>query len=401
MRIPIPYKRAQRLLSPSNFSFNFGLTIHFAGRIDPHAVEIALAKVCRLHPILGSRVELEGDDKGILTNDETPTPSLIVVPRYTDDSWLAHFQQFLAQQFDYRRGPLVHSVLVQGDDASELILILDHSTADGRAGQLAARGLVRFMAEPALERSPIVPLGLREAVTDEVERLVVQREAEAVKSGPDKPWSPNFADTPQLITPFSLSANETATLVQRCRSEGVTVQAALCAAFLQPFADRDPDHPQRVAEVPVDLRPFLRPPAADWYANYLSLVLITADCSGNDLWETARRAAAQLKSITPDELFFSIPAVWNLSEKLAPQNAIDTPYDISISNLGRWDAAEVPGKWKVISVHAPTFNVVSKNHYVWGLNTCNGVLTATFTSCESNSVALGRESWQKLKSMVE
>jgi hypothetical protein len=174
-------------------------------------------------------------------------------------------------------------------------------------------------------------------------------------------------------------------LADRCRQEGVTVQVALCAAFLMPFAEQNPDMPVRRAEVPVDLRPYLSA-GGDVYGNLISLALVDVDCRpGRGFWELARHAATALAAATREDRLFATPFIaMQLFEQ--PRNPRPGPwrteYDVSISNLGRIGIPARYGSFTIESISPPIFPATGPNHRIVGVSTFAGQMRYSF-SCRS------------------
>jgi hypothetical protein len=192
-------------------------------------------------------------------------------------------------------------------------------------------------------------------------------------------------------------------LADRCRQEGVTVQAALCSAFLMPFAEQNPDTPVRRAEVPVDLRPYLSA-GVDVYGNLISLALVDVDCSpGRGLWELARDAATALAAATREDRLFATPFIaMQLSEQ--PRTPRPRPwrteYDVSISNLGRIGIPARYGSFMIESISPPIFPASGPNHRIVGVSTFAGQMRYSFSCRNTQARALLERGRELLLEMV-
>jgi NRPS condensation-like uncharacterized protein len=402
MQYPAPAHMGQRMFDGLNFSINFSSTIRVRGPLTLSRLENALTRLGHRYPMLVARMDTDGNNNFHFTDEDVPSVPVRVVERETENTWVREVQRELPIIFNFRTGPLYRCVWVRGqDDLSDLVLISEHMTADGRSAIHALRDLIALLAHPDLELDPVFPKRLKELVSPEILQKVAAFEA-ALPSDvpPSRPWQPGAPSGPQRILPFNLTETETAALREQCRAEGVTIQAALCAAFLTPFAERKPDTPMRRAEVPVDLRPYLAQPVVDLFGNYLGLTMITVDCNaGASLWDVARNAQAAIRAALGPDLFLKPPALYQLME--GPRaGGFSRDYDLSISNLGQLDIPIVGGDLQVEYVYTPTFNVNAPDHYVLGVATCSGKLCATYTSCEADGQALAEHGWALLKGMI-
>jgi hypothetical protein len=185
---------------------------------------------------------------------------------------------------------------------------------------------------------------------------------------------------PLAIRPFALSTDETSTLVARCREERVTVQAAVCAAFLTPFAERDPAQQIRVAEVPVDLRARGSHPVGDAYGNMIGLGMIQVDCNlERSLWDAARSAASALATMRIEDLFATPQVVYALTGTFMNRPWV-IEYDLSISNLGRVEIPSTYGDLTLESIYTPMFPATGPTHRIMGINTFGGQMRCTYSA---------------------
>ena len=403
MRFSIPARRAARYLAGMPHSYNFTATLHLRGAMTLEQLQSALNRLCQRHPLLAARVLMTDDGQAFLTDEGASPVPVRILPRTSESTWVESLDQELLIKPNYQTGPLFHCCWVRGAELSDLILVSDHATADGRSLVFALRDLLALLAEPQLELEPILPIRMAQALTPLYRQKVAEMEASVPPGAPPAaPWNPNLAADPRNITPFELTADETTKLIARCRAEGVTVQAALSAAFLTPYAERNPENTLRTAEVPIDLRPYLQQPTQDWYGVFLALAVIKVDCRPEkSLWETARNAHAALKAVDIETLFFTPPAVFQIADKVPPVKMFDAEYDVSISNLGRFELADRYGPLEVLGVHAPIFNVIMASHRVFGVATCNGQLTAASTSRDPAAPALAQRGWELLRAMIK
>lgn len=402
MRYPAPAHLGQRMFEGLNFSINFSSTIRLRGPLTLPRLENALARLGRRYPLLVAHINRDEENNFHFTDDHAPPVSVRVVERETDDTWIREVQRELPIIFNFRAGPLYRCVWVRGqDDISDLVLISEHMTADGRSAVHALRDLMALLADPTLELPQVLPKRLRELVSPDILQKAAAFEAAIpADAAPPRPWQPNAPSGPQRILPFNLTETETAALREQSRVNGVTIQAALCAAFLTPFAERQPDTRMRRAEVPVDLRPYLSQSVAHLFGSYLGLAKITVNCqAGPSLWDIARDAQTAIRAALGPDLFLLPPVVYQFIER-PPAGGYSRDYDLSISNLGQLDILAKYGDLQVESVYTPTFNVNAPNHYVLGVATCSGKLCATYTSCETDAHALAERGWELLKQMI-
>jgi hypothetical protein len=268
---------------------------------------------------------------------------------------------------------------------SELIFVCDHLTADGRSAIIALRDFLALLSNPSLELEPIHPMFLGDLIpSDIVEKLKDQVAADRGVGLPSIPSTLDMLEDPIQLIRFALSKNETSAFLRRCRDERVTVQAALCAASLKSFAEREPHNPERKVEIPIDIRNYLDPPVGETYGMFISHLDLDLDCSANrKLWDIARDAKSGLSASIQAERYFYAPTVFiTITGKFPVDVDISTGNDISITNLGLVEIPSHYGSLTLESIYGPIINISRPGHRVLGVATFEGRMYFSFTSSD-------------------
>jgi len=386
-------------------SLNFTTSARIRGAFKLEDLQKALERLREVHPLLAVRIDPGGEGGyPCFTTDGVPPIPLRVVERRTDQDWAREVEREIAIPTDYRTGPFFRCVWLRGEVVSDLVLVSDHVTADGYAGIYALRDLLRMLADPGLSLEPASPPRMIDVVPPAMQKMVNEK----ILASTATPFSqhdhglPDFNSiTPLGVIPLELDRDETAALVERCRREGTTVQAALCAAFSVPFAERQPAQPVRCIETPYNLRNRLLRPVDNVYGVFISLVYTRLDCTpGRDRWEIARQASQSLANVTEEQLF-SIPIVMmQVADHPLTMPVVNFDYDLSISNLGRVNIPARYGNLTLESIYAPTMNVDSPVHRILGVTTFDGIMRCTYTSRDPRAPDLTRRSLEILAEMV-
>jgi len=388
------------MFTPSTNSFNFASVAHFKGCIEPEALDEALRKLGKRYPMLIARVIVEESGDAYFTDVFAQPMKATHVPKTSPDSWIQVTDQALRVRPNFVNGPLASCILVQDSASADLILVNDHSTADGGSAMLAMRDLLAFLGDPGLELPATAPVPIAQALPDEVLREIKAMEAAIPPDAPPPgPWSFKAPTHPRQFVPMDLSVKETSLLGERCRAERTSVQGALCAAFITPYAERYPDQEKHYAEIPVNLRRFLKDGSSPAHPICTGLAMVEIEGS-NDLWAMARKAKAAMdQSITPS-LLIQGQVVSSIVEKMPAIPAFTVDYDLSISNVGRLDWPSSYGKLEFLGLHAPIFNVNQAGHRVMGANTSAGRLHLTYISHDPEAPWLASRGMELLRSML-
>jgi hypothetical protein len=402
-------------LSTKTISLNFGMCARVRGPLTQERLERALAGIGKRHPLLGVRAAERADGVPYFTTDGvTPVP-LRIIERVNDDDWVGEVERDTQLPTRYLTEPMIRCIWIRGGDVSDLVFICDHVPADGKAAIYALRDVMTMLGDPSLQLEPIdsppmveiVPADIAETIKTMVAEFHAKRAIEmeaARKAGEqvdedDDDQMPVKPVDPLAIRPFALSVDDTSALVARCRQEKVTVQSALCAAFLTPFAERDPARHVRVAEVPVDLRARGSHPVGDAYGNMIGLGMIQVDCNlEKSLWDAARSAGAALAAMRIEDLFATPQVVYALTGTFMNRPWV-IEYDLSISNLGRVEIPSTYGDLTIESIYTPMFPATGPTHRIMGVNTFGGQMRCTYSARDpeaGNLMNRGRELLAKM-----
>lgn len=308
---------------------------------------------------------------------------LQIAPRASDEDWVRVAEREIDQAFDYRTGPMCRCVWLRGPDVSDLLVVYDHLTVDGRASMYALRDLMALLADPDRKPDPLVPPMMRDLIPSAI-RAKILAAAAGFSGAPQGTPVSQFAapaPAPMRTIPIEWNEAETAALVSACRARHLTVQAALCTALAIPFAEREPDSPERWVECPVDLRSRLSQPVGEAVGNYISLAVIRLDCSpARDPWEIVRQAGRELTSISDEQLFLDPLVMMAVSDHPISLPPVNVRYDLSVSNVGRMEIPADYGPFHLDSIFGPTMGVYLAGHRILAVTTFGGRMRCTFTS---------------------
>ncbi|MFF3944630.1 condensation domain-containing protein [Streptomyces sp. NPDC001902] len=368
---------------------NIAAVARVEGRTTPGRVRTAVASVRRRHPLLGVRIADPGPWQGRLTTAGVPDPGVRMVPDAGAGAWSRVVEEELQRPFDTRTGPLARFVLVDTGEAFDLVTVYHHLVADAVSAGVVMRDLLTHLGGPdpagtrlpgparppgahrgaaaeASDASDAGPVPVLAAPADELIPGPRAHPGDLLKTaralgGPVRPPYPS--DGRLSYHAWSLEREETELLLKRCRAQGATLQAALCAAFARAAA---PGRPARIA-VAADLRRVLEPSPGEAMGLYAASFVVPVDGGTDDLWAAARAARAGIHArLTPEELR-PLVRVFRLTSFL-PHRAVGAllrrgetrgpRFDVSVSNT-RLDLPGTYGPLRLAAVHGAAHTSLS------------------------------------------
>jgi len=204
-------------------SKDFALAGVIEGRESVEAWRQAIDMAQHRHPNLSVRITTDEFNRPLLEQVDLPIP-LRIVDVEEDHRWEQEVETELAIRFNTEKGPLVRAVLVQKPNTTILILVANHTLADGTSVNylirdilIALSGLALDMME--LQRSNDETLGLPED--------------QAVEDSEIPGYTPiQLKAVAPKVSSIRFTSEESNNIIGRAREEQTTVHGAICAAVL-------------------------------------------------------------------------------------------------------------------------------------------------------------------------
>jgi hypothetical protein len=339
--------------------YNLVVAVHLRGDLGPDRLRAALDKVQRRHPLLNVNVDVGPDGRPAFSSDGVGAIPLAVVDAAEPDETLRLVETELASPFalgatapEAPRLPLLRvSLLLPREPAraTAVVLTAQHVVADGLSLVFLVRDLLRFLEEPD---APVTVLDAPASAADLLPARVRRRLPTSSRRFRLALWLAwawvrlrfgGPAASPQRRTQhhrsWQLTPDETSRLRARCRREGVSVQSAICTAFLPGFPS---------IQMPVNLRPLLARPVGESVGFYVGAAQLELKWrEGPGFWGNARRVHRRLRRALRDPF-----RLYRLFSKAVPAEAVrellgllvtivtrQRPF--SVTNLGELDRGGV------------------------------------------------------------
>jgi hypothetical protein len=261
------------------------------------------------------------------------------------------------------RLPLIRVSLLRPRDPAlptSIVFTAQHVIADGLSMVFLFRDLLRFIDEPdepvtvldaPASADDLLPADVRRRLPKSSLRFriaIVLLRIYAWLRGARRP-APAGPHT-QHHRSWILTPEQTARLRARCRREAVTIQSAICTAFLTGFS---------AIHTPVNLRPFLARPVGE----SVGLFVGSADLrmklrAGRGFWDDARRFHRRLRRAirNPFWIFrlFSKAVPLATVQRLGPLmiRAMSDERPFAVTNLGRLDEGGIRLRGRNLTVES-------------------------------------------------
>lgn len=392
--------------------------VHVSGAMAPGLLADAAAALVLEHPLL--RVAIAAADDGSDPEFVAATEARLPI-RHVDGSdpaaWEREVDRFeLATSVNWRTGAMARLVdVVSGERGSageshDLVLTISHIIADGTTALALLQRVVELAAllsddddrtvesvarprpalpspEGMLPRKFVGAPGFARVVGAGVVDQAVAAAARANRLQPEVPVPAHERIT--RLTRRSLTAEQVAVLLDRCRREGVTVHGALSAAVAAAVGRIvAPDGGKVCVGSPIDFRSELEPPVpADAAGAYVATVPTYIDVGSDvDFWTTAGRVNRELDRRKRFRQHLALIATLKL---VAPKSVgasertvalVDSrgPGNVCISNIGRYDFADRIGPWALSGAQFIA-GVSISGFFVVTVNTSHDTLHLNFT----------------------
>jgi hypothetical protein len=318
---------SERLFTRSPFS-TVTLVARIKGEVPESALRVAVSKVQQRHPNLRVRIVEDAAGDPWFTSDGAGEIPVEVVPRNSADDWVGIVREAsqLPHQFDAR--PAIRFILVYSPGISELIILCHHIICDGLSLAYLARDLMVHLGDPTrevevlpdpvpVERETIPKdLSLNAVVRFAINRMNRRWEGEKVVFDQEDYLSLNeayWARYSHQLLPVELSEPQTSTLVDRCRSEGVTVTSALAAAFVGAQTVVQGEKPYHSSVIiAASLRDRLRIAAGEAMGFYAwGVRLKHKHDGGRAFWENARKFHQKVRPLYTNRKVFGDALGWS------------------------------------------------------------------------------------------
>lgn len=205
-------------------SKDFALAVEVEGRESIEAWRLAIGQVQKRHPNLTARIKMDEFKRPFIEHIDSLQIPLRVLDVDNDFKWEQEVEKELAVRFNTEEGSLFRVVLLQKPQDTVLILVANHTLADGSSLMYLFRDLLNAVTGQithplTAQKSNDETLGLPEdiAITDTKTTEYVFKKLD--------PVSPK-------VESIRFSIDSTSQIIERSRLEQTTAHGAICAAVV-------------------------------------------------------------------------------------------------------------------------------------------------------------------------
>jgi hypothetical protein len=361
-------------------SKDFALAADISGTQPAERWRTAIDTVQQRHPNLSVKVVLDKLARPTLQHVENRRIPLRVVHVQQDYRWEREVEKELSVRFNTEEGPLLRIVLVQKTDSTVLILVANHTIADGTSLNFLVRDIL--LAVNGKELKTMAP----QVSNDETLNLPEDLPAQTVGQVLELKMKTEMVKP--LVSSHRFSEDITRNILERARQENTTVHGAICAAVLVTSRKMRPEWDEAKMELvsPVCTRAALN--LDDHFGlNITTQSVFFEKKSYLSFWELARLAKAGLEGTNSVEyvtgyLSFFRDIVFGHNDMKQMLDALKLAFNhhIMVTNLVKVRYKTDFGSLKLEALYGPMVRSGKGMEQTIGALTSNGSLCLTNTS---------------------
>lgn len=379
----------------SKTPLNCVFTAKISGELPEGHFKNALVKIQQKHPLLRASIDEKSERYPLFVEDREIAPIPVrIVERHTDEDWLRESETEWFSLFNEEKKPLARLVWVRGKDVSEILWVMPHCISDGTTGVTLMRELFDLLDDPSLELKPYYAFNsVNDFLPTDFDTknkkykaklyllfarafFLLQRKSKNRNSGK------NYA-LHRKLDPITTSL-----ITEKCKTNGISVHAILCAAFMQAFQEIKGKKAKGKVISPVDVRHFIPEIKQDHLFAFAPTVDLAIKKGSADLLNNARQIKTDLvqkiATMEARELLWMGEQMHPIVDRMiAMLKSSNGGHDITLSNMGKINIPSDYKNFKIETIFSPTVAFPWLNSNTLVATTYNQQMDFTFMSNEN------------------
>ncbi|PQA97784.1 hypothetical protein B0A69_00135 [Chryseobacterium shigense] len=373
---------------------NLVFTAKIKGEIPEENVKAALKKIQQKHPLLRTGIDRQSEKYPFFTEEkEIESIPLRIVERKTDHDWLQESEKEWFRLFKDEKKPLAQLVWIKGTNVSELLWVMPHCICDGTSAVALMRELLGLLDNPSFEMNPypifssvddFLPLDFNLKREKRKARLYLLM-ARFFFMMQRKSKKKNIGDN--YLIHWREDSSITNRITEKCKAEGISVHALLCAAYMQAFKEIQGKQAKGKVISPVDVRHFIPEIKKDHLFAFAPTVELPLKKGNQSVMDNAREIKKELlqkiEKIEARKLLWMGEQMHPLVDRMITMLKSSTGgHDITLSNMGRIDIPNDYKHFTLETIISPTVAFPWLNSNTLVTTTYNQQMDFTFMSNE-------------------
>lgn len=286
---------------------NVSIVARIKGNINETQLKSAIEKVSKVHPAMRAHVETDENGKANLVFRDWFQMSLKILPMDSDDQWMKEVLDEMERPFDFNGGPLIRFVWLKSAGLSDIILVCQHLICDGLSLTSLAGEILAVMADPQKELAAEedVPLPVSENINIPRQNRIMGWISRFLIHRFNKKWEKTgmvfdqedflqihrafFEKYRYQIIQTEFSRQDTQLLIDACRKNKITVNSAICSAFLAGRQSVMGRYGNPIQGIGVNVRDRLEKPAGNVLGCFVSDIGFKFDYDAKkNFWENGK-----------------------------------------------------------------------------------------------------------------
>ena len=379
----------------SKTPLNVVYTARINGEILEENIRIALDKIQKKHPLLRVSIDHQSAKYPFFTEEKEIAPiPLRIAERKTDQDWLLESENEWYRIFEDGKKPMAQLVWVKGSTISEILWVMPHCLCDGTTGITLIRELLALLDDPSIQLNSYEGFdSVDDFLPTDFNMKKKKRKARfylimaklffliQIKSK-KRNLGKNYALHQKLDAAVSRK------IVEKCKTNGISVHALLCSSFMQAFKEAQGKNAKGKVISPVDVRHFIPEIQQDHIFAFAPTVELSLKKGTHDLLDQARHIKEDLiekigKTEARELLWMGENMHPIVERMISLLKSSKGGHDITLSNMGRIDIPHEYRNFRLETIFSPTVAFPWLNSNTLVTTTYNQKMDFTFMSNES------------------